>query len=71
VISAMIASGSSLRGLSLVTIDRSAFEVAAKPIRGRLARSRSPPQPRTTISRPAASGRAARSTFSTLSGVCA
>ena len=53
------------------TRTRSAFEVAANPIRGRLARSRSPPHPRTTISRPAASWRAARSTFSTLSGVCA
>ncbi len=68
VISAMIASGSSLRGLSLVTIARSAFAVAARPMSGRLARSRSPPAPSTTINRPCVSDRAARSTFSTLVG---
>ena len=69
--SAMIASGSSDRGLSLVMIVRSAAADAAAPIRGRLARSRSPPQPNTTISRPDASGRAACSTERMLSGVCA
>ena len=47
-ISAMIASGSSDRGLSVVTTLRSAFAVAAAPIGERFARSRSPPQPNTT-----------------------
>ena len=51
--SSMIASGSSLRGLSEVTITRSARRRAASPISGRLARSRSPPAPNTATSRPA------------------
>ena len=67
----MIADGSSDRGLSLVTIVRSAFEVAASPIRGRLPRSRSPPHPNTTMTRPVASGRTACRTMSRLSGVWA
>ena len=50
--SAMIANGSSLRGLSEVSTARSARRVAIAPIKGRLARSRSPPQPKTTITRP-------------------
>ena len=70
-ISSMIARGSSLRGLSDVTIARSASSAATAPISGRLPRSRSPPQPKTQISRPSASSRAARSTFSSESGVCA
>ena len=67
----MIASGSSDRGLSLVTITRSASSAAARPIIGRFARSRSPPQPNTTITRPSADARAPRSTLWMLSGVCA
>ena len=47
-----IAAGSSVRGLSDVTIARSASRAAISPIIGRLPRSRSPPQPNTTISRP-------------------
>ena len=43
----------------------------ARPIFGRLSRSRSPPAPKTAISRPPVSRRAARSTFSIESGVCA
>ena len=56
-ISARIAAGSSLRGLSSVTRVRSARRVAISPITGRLARSRSPPQPNTTTSLPLANGR--------------
>src|SRR5690606_7700790 len=48
--SSMIASGGSLRGLSEVTITSSAA-IASRPICGRLARSRSPPAPNTTIRR--------------------
>ena len=48
----MIARGSSDRGLSLVTTVRSASSAAVRPIIGRFARSRSPPQPNTTITRP-------------------
>ena len=46
-ISSMMASGSSLRGLSEVTTARSARREATSPISGRLPRSRSPPQPKT------------------------
>ena len=51
----MIACGSSLRGLSEVTIGTSLPASAARPISGRLARSRSPPQPKTQITRPSVS----------------
>ena len=67
----MIASGSSERGLSEVTITRSASRGAISPISGRLPRSRSPPQPNTTCSRPLGQLAAARSTFSSESGVWA
>ena len=50
---ARIVAGSSLRGLSSVTIATSANRAAAAPISGRLPRSRSPPAPNTTCSRPA------------------
>ena len=50
--SSTIARGSSPRGLSLVTITRSARRPAIAPICGRLPGSRSPPQPNTQISRP-------------------
>ena len=68
-ISAMIASGSSERGLSEVTITSSASREAISPISGRLPRSRSPPAPNTHSTRPPAPpgeptiSRAARSTF--------
>ena len=58
-ISSMIACGSSLRGLSDVTIATSASSDAIRPISGRFSRSRSPPQPKTQITRPVASSRAA------------
>ena len=50
--SATIASGSSERGLSEVTTARSESSAPARPIFGRLSRSRSPPAPKTEISRP-------------------
>ena len=55
----MIASGSSERGLSEVTIVTSARSAAILPISGRFPRSRSPPAPKTTITRPGPSPRAA------------
>ncbi len=67
----MIASGSSDRGLSEVTTQASESCAAISPIRGRFRRSRSPPQPNTAISLPVVNLRAARSTFSSESGVCA
>ena len=51
-ISAMIASGSSERGLSEVTTARSESSAPTRPICGRLSRSRSPPAPKTEISLP-------------------
>src|SRR5437588_1603512 len=50
-IAARMAAGSSLRGLSSVTITRSASRAAIAPIIGRLPASRSPPQPNTTMRR--------------------
>ena len=47
----MIARGSSLRGLSEVTTARSASRLTTSPMSGRFARSRSPPQPKTQITR--------------------
>src|SRR6185437_14213535 len=69
--SSTIASGSSERGLSEVTITRSASLLATRAISGRFVRSRSPPAPNTTCSRPRVISRAARSTLSSASGVCA
>ena len=63
--------GGSDRGLSEVRIARSASSETTRPISGRLPRSRSPPAPKTTVSRPSPSPRAARITFSSESGVCA
>ena len=57
----MIASGSSLRGLSDVTTTKSASRAATAPISGRFARSRSPPHPNAQITRLVA-GQRARST---------
>ena len=51
-ISSMIASGGSERGLSDVISATSASRAAISPMIGRLPRSRSPPAPTTTISRP-------------------
>ena len=70
-ISARIAAGSSLRGLSSVTSVKSARRVAISPITGRLPRSRSPPQPNTTTSLPLANGRKVASTVSSASGLWA
>ena len=70
-ISSMICSGSSLRGLSEVMTTRSLSRAATAPISGRLLRSRSPPQPNTVMSRPVASGRAVSSRFLSASSVCA
>ena len=79
----MIASGSSSRGLSLVTITRSAMFPAISPIGARFSTSRSPPQPNTHRSRPSSAAepslssgsdmtsRSVASAFSSASGVCA
>ena len=58
--SATIACGDSLRGLSSVMTMSSASSAAIAPMIGRLPGSRSPPQPNTTTSRPAQCARAAR-----------
>ncbi len=68
----MIDSGDSERGLSDVTIVTSENVEATRPISGRLARSRSPPQPNTVMTRP--SGVIARTSSKSRrspSGVCA
>ena len=60
-ISARIAAGSSERGLSLVATTKSLPSPAAWPILGRLVRSRSPPQPKSVITRaPVCRGHLAR-----------
>jgi hypothetical protein len=56
---ARIAAGSSLRGLSSVTKTRSAFSPPPAPSAGACPRSRSPPAPTTTTSRPITCGRSA------------
>jgi hypothetical protein len=66
-----IAAGSSERGLSSVTTRTSARRAATSPISGRLPRSRSPPQPSTTMTRPREPGRTAAIARSTASGVWA
>ncbi len=68
---ARMVAGSSLRGLSSVTMARSARRAAASPISGRLPGSRSPPAPNTTCSRPCVCGRSAVSRRSSASGVWA
>ena len=65
----MIARGSSERGLSEVTIATSASSAATLPMSGRLPRSRSPPAPKTTSTRPSASPRADLSAVSSDAGV--
>ena len=47
----MMSSGSSVRGLSEVSTTKSLCSPAAMPISGRLARSRSPPQPNSVMTR--------------------
>ena len=54
--SATMACGDSVRGLSSVITMSSASSAAMPPMSGRLPGSRSPPQPNTTASRPAAVG---------------
>ena len=71
VMSAMIAPGSSPRGLSDVTIAMSAADATAVPMCGRFPLSRPPPQPNTTMSRPFARGRTDPSSEASASGVCA
>ena len=63
--------GTSERGLSSVTMTTSASRVAISPMIGRLPRSRSPPQPNTTTTRPVVNGRTDASTFSSASGLWA
>ena len=69
----MMRSGFSERGLSEVTTATSASRAPISPINGRFALSRSPPAPKTQIVRRGSgvSRRAASSTFSSESGVCA
>ena len=69
--SSMICSGFSDRGLSEVTTTRSLRRAATAPISGRFVLSRSPPQPNTVITRPEASGRAVSRRFFSASSVCA
>src|SRR5262245_13308234 len=70
-ICSMIAAGSSERGLSEVTTATSERSAPALPIKGRFSLSLSPPAPNTEIRRPSLIRRAASSTFSSESGVCA
>src|SRR6185312_4588768 len=72
--SLMISIGSSLRGLSLVTMTRSLSAPATRPIFGRFVLSRSPPQPNIVITRPPCSptrSRASSMRFFRASSVCA
>jgi hypothetical protein len=70
-IASAMASGASLRGLSFVTMSRSAPWAATCPMIGRFCASRSPPQPKTQCSVPSVTGRKAASTRSRASGVWA
>ena len=70
-ISAMISPGFSVRGLSVVTMTKSAQSAAALPMRGRLVRSRSPPQPKRATVRPLAKPLTVESTLMRLSEVWA
>ncbi len=66
-----IADAGSERGLSSVITSTSAALAATWPIIGRLSRSRSPPQPSTTITRPGTTSRVAVIARWTASGVWA
>ncbi|EEF23422.1 conserved hypothetical protein [Ricinus communis] len=70
-ISSMISRAFSWRGLSEVTMARSARRDTTPPINGRLPLSRLPPQPNTQISCPRHCSRKLSSTFSRASGVWA
>src|ERR1035441_311823 len=72
----MMASGSSERGLSDVSTTKSLPLPAASPISGRLARSRSPPHPKSVMTLPLSPARTTKSRASTVrlrsaSSVCA
>ncbi len=69
--SAMMANGSSVRGLSEVMTTRSAAFSASPPMSGRLVLSRSPPQPKTAMSLPRVISRAVSKTLATEAGVWA
>jgi len=71
IMSFMISRGSSVLGLSEVTKIRSARFCATFAIRGRFVLSRSPPQPKTTISLFLQSGFSVSRTFFRASSVCA
>jgi hypothetical protein len=66
-----MASGGSLRGLSEVTTTTSESRAATAPISGRLVRSRSPPQPKTVMSRRGFSSRTVSRRFFKASSVWA
>ena len=68
IISERICAGLSSRGLSSVTITLSAILAAILPINSRLPESLLPPQPKTTISLPLASGLSAPKAASRASG---
>ena len=70
-IAARIAAGSSVRGLSSVTISNSLRRAAASPIIGRFSTSRSPPQPSTMITRPSVRARIASRASATAAGLWA
>ena len=70
-ISSMIRSGSSERGLSEVSTTRSLSRPATAPISGRFVRSRSPPQPNTVIRRARRQRPRGLSRFFSASSVCA
>src|SRR6185312_14092239 len=70
-IAARMAAGSSERGLSSVTIRTSLRRAAASPIIGRLAVSRSPPQPSTVMIRPSVRARSASRPWATAAGLWA
>ena len=67
----MMSAGRSVLGLSVVTTRKSAFSAAARPILGRLALSRSPPQPKRATVRPLAKPFTVLRTFTRLSGLWA
>ena len=70
-IAARISAAISVRGLSSVTMTMSASRVAISPMIGRLPRSRSPPAPNTTTTRPVVKGRSDASALSSASGLWA
>ena len=67
----MILCGFSVRGLSEVTMIRSAKSSATRAILGRFVRSLSPPQPKTTMVRPSLTASSERRTLASASSVWA